>query len=191
MSDFTLVDYALAFVGAMAVTLALTPLAMRFAHRVGALDRPAAHKFHEKPTPYWGGVAVLLAVGLILGILFVPGSVRVQVIVIFGAAVFMGIIGALDDWLTLGVKPRVAAQWLGATALWLVHVRVSPFHWQPADYVITVFVVIAVTNAWNLLDNMNGLLSGTAAIAAMFFFVVAYREGQVLIALMSVVLAGA
>jgi UDP-GlcNAc:undecaprenyl-phosphate GlcNAc-1-phosphate transferase len=190
VSDFSLADYALVFVGAMAVTLGLTPIAIRVATRFGVVDRPAAHKFHRTPTPYWGGLAILLAVGLILGVLLVPRSVRIQVIVILGAAVFMGLVGALDDWLTLPVKPRVAAQWVAASAVWLVHVRVSSFHWAPADYVATVLVVLAVTNAWNLLDNMNGLLAGTAAIAAAFFFVVAYREGQVLVALMSIVLAG-
>jgi UDP-GlcNAc:undecaprenyl-phosphate GlcNAc-1-phosphate transferase len=174
----------------MALTLALTPVAIRAATRFGAVDHPAQHKFHQNPTPYWGGLAVLFGMGLVLGVLFVPRSVRAQVVVILSAAAFMAVVGALDDWLTLPARPRIAAQLVAATALWFVHVRVSPFDWAPADYVATVFVVLAVTNAWNLIDNMNGLLSGTAAIAATFFFIVAYREGQVLVALMSIVLAG-
>jgi UDP-GlcNAc:undecaprenyl-phosphate/decaprenyl-phosphate GlcNAc-1-phosphate transferase len=180
--------YVLVFVGTLATSLALTPLAMRLANRWGIMDRPSPGKFHTVPTPYLGGLAV--AAGLLV-LFLVPGSVRTQTLVILGSALLVGSVGLLDDWRPLGLAPRLASQVAAGTALWIGQARLTPTGWDPLDFAITLFVVLAVTNAFNLLDNMDGLVPGTAAIAAGYFFAVSYPQGQILVALLCAALAGA
>ncbi len=191
MKNVSLTMDALTFLAAMATALLLTPIAIRVALRLGIVDRPQPHKFHHSPTPYLGGVAVLGSVFPLFWAAEAFPSIRKQAIVILGGAVLLGVVGLVDDWRVLKAWPRLASQWAAATGLWAVGIRLSPSGWEPVDYVLTVLAVMAITNALNLLDNMNGLLSGTAAIAAGFFFVVAVQQGQALVGLMAAVLAGA
>jgi UDP-GlcNAc:undecaprenyl-phosphate GlcNAc-1-phosphate transferase len=187
MQELTLVSYALAFSGGMCAVLLLTPLTMRLARALGIVDRPAPHKFHAQPTPYLGGLAV--AAVWLAGVI-VPGSIRAQTLLILGAALLMGVIGLLDDWRILAPGPRLIAQAVAGALLWIGQVRITLTGVPPLDLVITILVVMAVTNALNLLDNMDGLLAGIAAIASGYFFVVAYWNEQWLIALMAALLAG-
>ena len=187
MSDISLLTYALVFLGGMCAVLVLTPLAMRVARSLGIVDRPAPHKFHSQPTPYLGGLA--LAVVWLTGVL-APGSIRAQTVLILIAASLVAVVGMLDDWRVLSPAPRLIVQALAGVLLWVADVRVDPIGIPLLDLVITVFVVMAVTNALNLLDNMDGLLAGTAAIAAGYFFVLAFWQEQWLVALMAVLLAG-
>jgi UDP-GlcNAc:undecaprenyl-phosphate/decaprenyl-phosphate GlcNAc-1-phosphate transferase len=188
VSEFSLISYVLIGLGSLAVTLVLTPLAMRLAHRLGILDQPSPTKFHQVPTPYLGGLAVA---GAVLVAYFVPGGLRYQTLVLIGAALGVAAVGLLDDWRTLRPAPRLLSQVAAATALWLVHVRLSVSGIPLVDYVGTIFVVVAVTNAFNLLDNMDGLVPGVAAVASASFFVVAFWNGQALVALMAAALTGA
>lgn len=180
--------YLLVFLGSLAVSVLLTPIAIRVATRYGIVDRPSPQKFHPIPTPYLGGLAV--AATVIVGV-FVPGNIRGESLVILGAALFVGGVGLVDDWRTLQPAPRLASQIVASTALWMAGVQLTPFGWAPLDFAATVFVVVAVTNSLNLLDNMDGMVPGTAAIAAAFFFAVAFWQGQILVALLGATLAGA
>ena len=187
MTDFSLLTYGLVGVGTLAGSLLLTPAAMRLARVVGLVDRPSSHKFHKTPTPYLGGIAVAIAV--IVGTL-VPGSIRLETVVVAAAAGVLAAIGALDDWKTLRPSAKLAVQGMAAAALWVVNVRVTPTHFDPLDFALTVFLVLAIVNSLNLLDNMDGLASGVAAIAAGFFFIIAFDKGQAFVALLCAALMG-
>ena len=188
MRLFPLPEYAIVFVATLFAVLILTPLAILLARKLGVVDRPSPQKFHTLPTPYLGGIAVLVAV---LGGTLAPGSVRTESIVIVAAAGILAAIGAWDDWRTVHPVPKLLVQSMAAVALWVVGVRVTPFGLPAIDFAITVFVVLAVVNSLNLLDNMDGLASGTAAIAAGFLFVIAFSQGQAFVALLCAALTGA
>jgi UDP-GlcNAc:undecaprenyl-phosphate GlcNAc-1-phosphate transferase len=102
----------------------------------------------------------------------------------------VGAVGLIDDWKVLGAAPRLAVQAGGGALLWFTGVRLTPTGVPVIDLAVTVFVVLAVTNAFNLLDNMDGLAAGTAAIAAIFFFIAAAVEGQYLVGAMALAVAG-
>jgi UDP-GlcNAc:undecaprenyl-phosphate GlcNAc-1-phosphate transferase len=175
----------------MGTALLLSPIAIRVALRLGIVDHPQPHKFHQSPTPYLGGLAVLGSVIPLFWAAQALPSIRKQAIVILCGAILLGVVGLVDDWRVLKAWPRLASQWAAATGLWAVGIRLSPSGSEPVDYALTVIAVMAITNALNLLDNMNGLVSGTAAIASSFFFIVAAQQGQALVGLMSAMLAGA
>lgn len=182
-----LATFGAAFVG----SVALTPVARWAAVRIGIVDRPAPHKYHQRVTPYLGGLAIVAAVLLLVGLqLLSPGTVRKEVLAIGLGGLAVSVVGLIDDWRVLGATPRLVVQALAAGGLWMADIRMSPTGVTLIDLAVTVFVVLAVTNAFNLLDNMDGLAAGTAAIAALFFFVVAASEGQILVGAMALAIAG-
>lgn len=187
------------YLGIFAVTLALslglTPLALRLALRRQVLDRPevADHKGHESPVPYLGGLAIVgsfAAAVLAAAIVRPPHSGLRELAILLGTAFALSVIGLIDDLRNLGPFVRFAAQIGAGFAAWTAEVRVDIFAGDALDLLITVVWVVGITNAFNLLDNMDGLSAGVAAIAAGSFFLIAAVNGQFLVAGLSVALAG-
>ena len=164
---------------ALAVAYAVTPVARRTAIRLDIVDHPGGRKAHSVPVPYLGGVAIYLAFILILVLAVVPDggdsgfSVATgQLIAIVGGASMMALIGLLDDRFDLSAGVKLLGQFTGACVLLAAQVEIHFNHhvFAPLEAPITVVWVIGITNAFNLMDNMDGLAVGTAGIAATFFF---------------------
>src|SRR5690349_10626402 len=171
MSSVIVRDVA-TFGAALIASAAITPAARRLALRTGIVDRPAPHKHHQQTTPYLGGLAITVPVLVVLALqLLSPRSVRGETIAIGLGAMAVGAVGLIDDWKVLGATPRLAVQAGAGALLWFSGIRLTPTGVPAFDFAATVFVVLVLTNAFNLLDNMDGLAAGTAAIAASFFFV--------------------
>jgi UDP-GlcNAc:undecaprenyl-phosphate GlcNAc-1-phosphate transferase len=187
VSHQRLVLYAVAFFAPLAVTMVLTPLAARLATRLGMLDHPSGHKSHRRPTPYLGGLA--LAGGLVLVGGF-AASASGQLLTILLGGVALGLWGLADDWMTIGPLVKILVEVAGGLALWLAGIRAGLFGIYGLDLALTVFWVVAVTNAINMVDNMDGLSSGIAAIAALAFFVITAGHGNYLVASLALALAG-
>jgi UDP-GlcNAc:undecaprenyl-phosphate GlcNAc-1-phosphate transferase len=190
MSSVIVRDVA-TFTAALVASAAITPAARRLAIRTGMVDTPGPHKHHQQTTPYLGGLAITAPVLVVLALqLLSPRSIHGQTIAIGLGAMAVSAVGLIDDWKVLGAAPRLAVQAGAAGLLWFSGIRLTPTGVPALDLAVTVFVVLAVTNAFNLLDNMDGLAAGTAAIAASFFFVAAASEGQYLVAAMALAVAG-
>jgi UDP-GlcNAc:undecaprenyl-phosphate GlcNAc-1-phosphate transferase len=181
-------QYALALMIPLVATLWLTPLAGRLAHRLGILDHPRDHRFHNEVTPYLGGLAV--AGGLVfVGIFAASASKQLLTILLGGFAIML--VGFEDDRREIGPIVKIIVEVGAATALWLAGVRVSLFGIPALDLAITVLWVVAITNSMNLLDNMDGLASGASAIAAIAFFIIAAGRGDYLVGSFALAIAGA
>ena len=186
-----LVHDGIVFGAAFAATALMTPLARRAAIRFGIMDRPAPNKFHQQATPYLGGLVVAGAVLILIGAEVTENpSVRMQILAIGLGGLAVSLVGLIDDWRVLGALPRLAVQAGAGIGLWAAGVRLAPTGFVPLDLAVTVLIVLAVTNAINLLDNMDGLSAGTTAVIALFFFVVAASQGQELVTAMALALAG-
>jgi UDP-GlcNAc:undecaprenyl-phosphate GlcNAc-1-phosphate transferase len=98
--------------------------------------------------------------------------------------------GLVDDWRTLRPGPKLLVECGAAVALWVVGVRAGMFGVAALDLGLTVLWVVAVTNALNLLDNMDGLASGVAAVAALAFSAVAASRGDYLVGQLALAVAG-
>lgn len=190
---------------ALAVVVVVTPMVQRLAHRYDVLDAPSARKIHANPVPLLGGAAIYFAV--MLGLIFF-GHLEfvIQSASILVGATFMSTLGIWDDkW---GMRPivKLFGQILAASLLFFTNVRIEAlgnaiqqvfghrlelFGYDAANYFVTVFWVVAVTNALNLMDNMDGLAGGIAAVASTFFFLIATLTNQNLIAPLAAVLVGA
>jgi UDP-GlcNAc:undecaprenyl-phosphate/decaprenyl-phosphate GlcNAc-1-phosphate transferase len=193
VNGFDLLGYAGILVASLTLSWVLVPVALRFALRRQVLDHPGGYKTQDAPVPYLGGVAMLVAFAVAVAVaaaLRPPVSGFDQLLVILGVAVALGLVGLLDDLRGLGVTIRLVAMVAAGIALWFGGTGVLLFGNPWLDGAITVLWVVGITNAMNLLDNMDGLSAGVAAIAAGTFFAVAALNGQFLVAGLSLALAG-
>ena len=171
---------------ALGVALVSTPLVRVVARRVGMIARPRADRWHTKPTALMGGVAVfagLLSASLSQGI---PWAERRW---LYLGGVFMFGLGFVDDIWRIKPGQKLLGQIIAATFL-LVLGPLLP--WTPIAFLnalITFVWIIGITNAINLLDNMDGLATGVSLIAAAFLSFVLWQNGEAEWAVLSAALA--
>lgn len=149
----------------LVLALALTPVVRALARRWGFVAKPKVDRWHKNPTAMMGGVGIWLAVmGTYLTL--VPHTEQGWVVV--GAASFLFLVGLADDWLHVKPYQKLIGQVVGA-AIVVNYGLVLPWTRSlPVNMLITIFWLIGITNAINLLDNMDGLATGIAAIASCF-----------------------
>ncbi len=179
--------YGAAFCVPFVATLGFTPIAGRVARRLGILDVPQQNKFHRQATPYLGGVAV--AVGVVL-VGAVAGSARGQLLTVLLCGLAVAVVGLVDDWRTVRPEMKLVVEIAAGLALWFVGIRASIFGVYELDLAMTVLWVVAVTNALNLVDNMDGLSSGLACICAFSFFALAASRGHYFRGSLALAIAG-
>ncbi|HVF55403.1 MAG TPA: hypothetical protein VM934_04585 [Pyrinomonadaceae bacterium] len=171
-----------------ALSLALTPLVRAFARRKGMVAKPKADRWHRRPTAMLGGVGIFLSV-LISYVLFVPHTSYGWVVM--AASTFLFFVGLVDDFLHIKPYQKLIGQIMGATVV--TYFGLSLPWGVPAalGMAITIFWLIGITNAINLLDNMDGLAAGVSAIAAAFIAAGLAINGQPTEALMLAVFVAA
>ena len=185
------VDASLLLIAASALVLAVgvTPLMRRLALHTGTVDRPNQRKIHVNPVPLLGGAAIYLTFILVL-IFFGSEFYISQVVGIFVGATLMSFMGVVDDRWGLGSYVKLAGQLVAASILIMTGVQISLFqNWL--DIVLTLVWVVGITNALNLLDNMDGLAGGIAMIAATYFTLLAAMSGQYFVGALAAATAGA
>jgi UDP-GlcNAc:undecaprenyl-phosphate GlcNAc-1-phosphate transferase len=177
--------YASIFAASTLLSLVLTPLAMRLAVRHGIFDHPRGHKSHTSPVPYLGGLAMVGAFSLavlVAAVLRPPVTGLRELLVVLAIALGLSVVGLVDDLRGMGAWPRIVCEVGAGFGLYAVGAGVELFHSDVANVAITVVWVVGIINAFNLLDNMDGLSAGVASIAAGWIFVIAAVNGQFLVA---------
>ena len=171
-----------------ALAAALTPLVRSLARRWGFVAKPKTDRWHKRPTAMMGGVAIWVAV-IATYLVLVPHTSAGWVVV--GTASFLFLVGLVDDWLHIKPYQKLIGQVIGAAAVVNYGLLLPWTRSLPANMVITIFWLIGITNAINLLDNMDGLATGIAAIASAFLTFNFITSGQPTEALMLGVFAAA
>ena len=203
--------------GILSVILVL--LVRSFSRRVGFLDRPGAHKGHKAPTPYGGGIAlffatlvpVFVAAGTVSWLsahgipTWMPASLEGVWIHLAGAvsrfgqlmAVLVGALvivalGLIDDLWKLPAPLKFAVEIAVGILLVVTGVRITALVGPGIlGGAVTVVWIVAITNAFNFLDNMDGLSAGVALVVAVIMAVVSLQSGQFFIAALLAPLVGA
>ena len=183
-------QYLLILASAFLLAVGATPLARRLAIRLGIVDRPNARKIHKHPVPLMGGAAIYLAFIASLAILGDREYVR-QTAGIFLGATMCSFMGLWDDRARLSAVVKLAVQIVASLILVLSGVRVDLLPGDVLDYALTIVWVVGITNAMNLLDNMDGLSGGVGAIASAFFLLLAAMSGQYLVGALAAALTDA
>ena len=174
---------------ALIIAIGGTPLVRYAAMQLGILDEPSARKLHRAPVPLMGGAAIYLAFIVALAVWGERSYVN-EVVGIFVGATLVSLIGALDDSRGVGSYLKLAFQIAAACILILSGVQVRLFNGF-LDIALTLLWVVGITNAFNLLDNMDGLSAGVATVASAFFTLLAAMSGQYLVGTLAAALGGA
>jgi len=205
-----------ALVGPLLLGAVLTVLVRTWARRSGFVDRPHAHKKHEQPVALGGGIAIFaaIAIPLIVGTTaaFVlnrygtagslPTLVREHmsgvasklptVLALCGCMAVLHAVGLIDDRRALGPGIKFAVQFAVAlVTAWPLGIRILEFFPASLSVVATVLWIVLITNAFNFLDNMDGLSAGVAAIGAAIFAIAAMLAGQVFVPVLAWIMVGA
>jgi UDP-GlcNAc:undecaprenyl-phosphate/decaprenyl-phosphate GlcNAc-1-phosphate transferase len=161
-------------IGSFAVSAALVPLCKRAAFRFGCVARPRDDRWHRKVTPLFGGVAIGLTLFVGVG---VSGAAPQMVVVMAGAATIF-LVGLVDDVISLKPSTKLIVEFALASLLLYFGYRLNWLHSVTLDSLLTLVWVVGVTNAFNLLDNMDGLCAGIALIVATALFVEMVSRGE-------------
>jgi UDP-GlcNAc:undecaprenyl-phosphate/decaprenyl-phosphate GlcNAc-1-phosphate transferase len=188
----------LAFGIALISSLSLTVPVRQLALRVGMVDRPGPRKVHLQPIPLLGGVAIYS--GILLAMLLLSGGEAIrQILGILAGATLVILVGTLDDRGMLHHQIKL----FGAMPVAGLILLASDIHAQVfstflpgragllADAALTVFWVTGITASFSILDYMDGLCAGIAAIAALFFAILAAMNGQILVSTLAAAVTGA
>ena len=183
-------QYFLIVLCAFALAVGVTPVARRLAFRLDIVDLPSTRKIHSRPMPLLGGAAIYVAVIAALA-LFGDRFYVLQVAGILIGATLCSFMGLWDDRLGLSAWTKLGGQVVSALILVISGVQVLLFHHQALNILLTLLWTVGITNAMNLLDNMDGLSGGVSAIAAAFFLLLAAMSGQYLVGILAAALLGA
>lgn len=179
-------QYLLIFLTAFLLALIFTPVAIKIAPKIGAVDIPKDdRRMHTKVMPRFGGMAIYI--GTIASMLiFLPYSTQLMGLIAGGTLIF--IVGIVDDLKNLNAKLKLACQILCAFILFQFSVRISfignPFgdgyYFFPwiVQLIVTVVWVVGITNTINLIDGLDGLAGGVAFIASISIAYIAYISGR-------------
>ena len=179
-----------AFALALVVALYLTPLLRRAAIRFGITDRPDGRlKTQREPVAYLGGLAIYLSFLLALTATLRFDSTEVLGLLLAGAIVVM--LGLIDDFGVLTPGQKLAGQVVAVLTLINASIYIKLSFLPPWLAVALSFLwLLAITNAFNLIDIMDGLAAGVAAAAALILFAVAVVNGRETYAVLLAALAG-
>ena len=208
-----LLIYFSVFLLSFLLSFILTHFCKKWAIRFNILDHPGDRKIHQEPKPYLGGLAIFLSmtitlfIGVLAAIYFLPTikniphnvvlylpNVKQKLPQIFplmsgGALIFL--LGLSDDIKKLSPLTKLIGQLVIATLVVLCGIRLDLFiNNNLISGFLTVLWIVAITNSFNLLDNMDGLSSGVAGIATLIFIWFSYQAGHTYMVLILSVFLG-
>ncbi len=191
----------MALLAAMIISFLMTPVVKSFAYKVGAIDVPKDdRRMHKKPIPRLGGLAIFI--GFMVSIL-VFADITPELKSILMGAVIIVVLGVVDDIMALPAMLKFIVQIVAALIPALNGVTILAFsnpnifsenlYWVLGGLAVpfTVLWIVAITNAVNLIDGLDGLANGVSAISATTMLVIALVGGQVQVSIVLAALVGA
>ncbi len=189
------------------ITVALTPLVRLLALAIGAVDKPDGRKIHTKPMPRLGGLATFasfLITTFAVHFLFPQAALDSLPSLsswplLLASSLILLVLGMLDDIRPLKPGPKFLVQFLAAALVYFAGLRIEsaadPFSggvlsFGPLSLPLTVLWIVGVTNAFNLIDGLDGLASGIGAIAALTISAIALVHNEPATATLAITLAG-
>lgn len=196
--------------------LALTAAAGSVARRIGFTDKPGGHKSHDRVMPYGGGSAIILAILIpaVLGLSLAAsvsddwlvaslgeslapyvGGLRLryaQASLVLGGALVLHLLGLVDDVRPLGPWVKLSVMLIVAAVVSVFGgMRIASFLGMPASLTLTLLWYVVIINAFNFLDNMDGLSGGVALLCAVFLSFCGILANQALVPALGMLMAGA
>lgn len=199
MSADTYIKILVSLAASIVMAYVLTPVVMRLAKKIGAIDVPLDNRrMHTHPVPRLGGLAIIGSFLVTTLIILRGNQVLMQ---IWPGAIIIGILGVVDDKYRLPAWPKflvqcVAAALAVAQGAQIDHISgiqmfgIHRFSLGVLDIPITILWIVGITNAVNLIDGLDGLADGVSTIASMSIFLIALLRNEPIIAVLAAALAG-
>lgn len=189
--------YIITLLSAFVIAYFMVPVAIKLAHRIGAIDEPNARKVHELDMPRLGGLAIFIA--FILPFIFIVDKKPGPFLGVILGAIIIFLMGILDDIYQLSAKTKFVGQIIAAgIAIYfgvVVQFLTNPFDGLVSlgflSIPVTLLWIVGVTNAINLIDGLDGLAGGVSVIAALTMGIIALLNGQLEVALVAFLLVAA
>lgn len=187
--------FLFSFFMAFIIAVFFTPFIKHIATLLDSFDHPSPRRINQKPIPNMGGIAIYL--GFLLSVIAFVELTPVLQGLLLGAS-FIFFVGLLDDYTGLSPALKLLAQVIAALIVVLHGIRIDFITNPLGGYIFTgvmaiplsVFWIVSITNTMNLIDGLDGLASGVAAIASLTIFAVALKEGQPVTAMLAIILSG-
>ena len=182
---------------ALLISLLLVPFVAKLAIKIGAVDKPNERKVHTKIMPRMGGLAIYLS---FFAVLFLSHEMTMQHIGLLTGGTVLVLVGIIDDKTDMPAKIKLLGQIFAACIVVAAGIRVEfmtnfilggVFPLYIFSVPFTVLWIVAITNAVNLIDGLDGLAAGTSIIAAATMAISGYATGQTEMASMALILIGA
>ena len=188
------IELFLPLIIATVASLILVPVVRWVSFRTGKVAVPRVDRWHRQPTPTLGGIAIFaaFAISVFAVVTFMGGqslissrwSILVSVLIMFG-------IGLFDDFRPISPPVKLGFQILAATIIiFFGNITIEFFRWPVANILLTFLWLVGITNAINLLDNMDGLAGGVALITTGFLAIFFWRTGYNDLLILAMALAG-
>jgi len=188
--EMNIIKYSFSFLISLGASLALTPWMAKTAKNIGMVDKPdGGLKNHHEPVPYMGGLAVFVA--FLIGFSPFYELDRQMLAILLGGTLIV-LLGFLDDIGNLRPVTKLLGQALAVLIVMKAGIAIKIVFLPPViSYPLSFLWLMGMTNAFNIIDIMDGLSSGVGAIACAFLFIVAVSSGQTGVATMILALMGA
>lgn len=173
---------------ALGLSAALTPLIGRMAVRLGVVAKPRADRWAGRPVPMLGGIAIFVAAAA--GVLSAGGELHMTTAGLLLGSFLLLVVGGLDDHFAFRPQTKLVAQILGACVAtgFGVGFALNPF--QSFNILVSIIWIVAIINAINLMDNMDGLAAGVSLIASAFLAIQFAQSGAPSRAALAAALSG-
>ena len=180
-------DYLLVFLMPFALSLALTPVAIYIAPKIGAVDIPKdGRRMHDRPMPRFGGFSIFVGVMASFAVFLIPGNPGMIGILVCGALIY--ILGLIDDLKGMPAKIKFMGQIAVACVAFAFGIRINfiasffyfglqqgyAFFSGLTALILTILWIVGITNTINLIDGLDGLAAGVASLASLSIAYAAY-----------------
>ena len=173
-------SYTFTFLASFLLSLFLTPLMRHLAVKGNFVARPRDDRWHRRSTGLLGGVSIFFTLMVVWQLASLVSGYYASIepllpLVLGGMAIFL--LGLVDDLFEINPQHKLVGQIIIASVLVIFGFQINWFESMTANLVISIFWIVGITNAFNLLDNMDGLSAGTAFIAGLFLFLSQVTSG--------------
>jgi UDP-GlcNAc:undecaprenyl-phosphate GlcNAc-1-phosphate transferase len=174
----------------LAFGLILVPTVRKLSFRLGVVATPRVDRWHSKPTPKFGGVGIFLAFAFTIAILYFFNPIGFQQWPLLAGASLIFLLGVIDDFKRISPPAKLVGEIIAAAIIVFYGRNIDFFEDEFFNILFTFIWLVGITNAINLLDNMDGLAGGVALIAAGLLGVLFWQSGTTDLLLISLALAG-
>ena len=194
----SLITYAGIFILSILIAVVIIPIIIKYSLKYNLVDEPDERKIHKISTPRFGGIAIFFAASILTTVLAISydNTLMLQLLTMFFMVFILGII---DDKQNLRASLKFIVQLIIATIIVAMGIRIDSLHGLMGigklplviEYPLNVFIIVGLTNAFNLIDGIDGLAGGLTLINSLIFSYLFFSIGMPLLAIFSISMAGA